>query len=67
MAFLIRSDDGRTSICTSSAAAAASHVERLLRSGFRVAVTDVNGRAYDLGGLHQHMLATRNAFSALAG
>ena len=59
MAFLIRSNDGRTTICTACAEAAAQHATRLRQSGSGVKITDFNGERYGLAGLHRHANALR--------
>lgn len=51
MAYLIRSKDGRVTICTASADAAAEHATRLRQSGSEVEITDFNGERYGLAGL----------------
>lgn len=63
MAFRIRSTDGRLTICTACADAAAEHATRLKQSGPEPEVIDLNGERYGVASLHQRAHALR-AFRA---
>lgn len=53
MIFVIRTRDGRSTICTATAEAAAEHVQALRASDIEVEVNDINGNAYEVAGLHR--------------
>ena len=61
MAFLIRSKDGRTTVCTACVDAAAQHATRLMLAGSEVEITDFNGEHYELAGLHRQASAVETA------
>ena len=54
MAFTIRTDDGRTSVSTSSAEQAASFLLFLSNAGFEARATSVDGREFSVAALRDY-------------